>query len=410
MNKKRNAENCQGVKGVFHIYCQIPFRRRRCPYCSVFARKECRVFDHKDMTNLSLIPAYVKALAHEIEFFTYPERALQSIVFGGGTPTLLDGSQAEMIVETVLSKVGHLRTDQFCMSFETTPELATKTKLEEFRSAGFSRVSIGVESFLNEDLKLIGRANKSQDAFAAIDNARSAGYGAINIHLLAGFPGSTFDKWVYNLETAFKLDTECITINMMEYDYEGGEEYLDAIARRRRTVPSFDERVRMYEHALSALKVHGYKKSSYTVFCKPEFYFQYEVSDVGLTDGAICAFGPAVVSHLDDRIYQSLPFIREYIRQPFFKILSSTYKESVGEVIRGQLICYGAVLRDVVEPFFGCTLEEAINESKQAYGLVEDLISEDYAILDGEGLVLRENKTAAGLVFVWDYKAKAYQM
>ena len=103
MNKKLNTEGCRGGKGVFYVYCQIPFCRYRCPYCQWVS-----VFNRKDLANLSLIPAYVKSLVHEIECYNFPDRALQSIVFGGGTPTLLSGSQAEMIVEAVLSKVGHL--------------------------------------------------------------------------------------------------------------------------------------------------------------------------------------------------------------------------------------------------------------------------------------------------------------
>ena len=405
MNLNGTIESCQEREGFFHVYCQIPFCWYRCPHCCFVS-----VFDRDDLTNLSLIPAYVKSLVHEIECYNFSDRALQSIVFGGGTPTLLNGSQAGMIVEAVLSKVGHLRTDPFCMSFETTPELATEAKLAEFRKVGFNRVSIGVQSFLDEDLKLIGRANKSRDAFAAIDNARSAGYDAINIDLLAGFPGSTFDKWVYNLETAFKLDTECICINTMIYDYDGAREYINGMEQRGHTIPSFDERVRMYDYALSQLRAHGYEKVSYALFCKPGFRYRYEVSGFEQTDKAVCAFGPWVVSHLDDRIYQSLPFIREYIRQPLFKTLSCTYRENVYQLIYGQLVCRGAVRRDVVEPLVGCTLEEAINESPKAQSLVSDLICRGYATLGSDGLIFKEDHIAVGLILLWGCREKTIQV
>ncbi len=398
MNLNKPVENSQERKDFFHVYCQIPFCRYRCPHCCFVS-----MFDRNDLTNLSLIPAYVNSLVHEIELYTFPERTLQSIVFGGGTPTLLNGSQAEIIVETILSKVGHLRTDQFCMSFETTPELATKTKLEEFRKAGFNRISIGVQSFLDEDLRLIGRANKSRDAFAAIDNARKAGYVAINIDLLAGFPGSAFDNWAYNLETVFRLDPECITINMMVYNYNGGRQYVNEMQQRGHTVPEFGYRVKMYEYALTQLRMCGYEKVSHALFCKPEFRYCYEVSALGQTDGAVCAFGPWVVSQLDGRIYQSLPFIHEYIRQPLFKAMSCTYSENIYQLIYGQLICYGAMLRDAVEPLLGCTLEDAVKQSRKAQNLVHDLISRGYATLGDDGIVFEEDHLASGLIMLWSY-------
>lgn len=400
MYKKINSEDCREKKESFHIYCQIPFCRYRCPYCQWVS-----VFNKNDLTNLSLIPEYVKSLTYHINNYTFPDYNLHSIIFGGGTPSLLNSSQTEMIVEALISKAGHLRTKPFWMSFETTPELATKKKLLEFKQIGFNRVSIGVQSFIDEDLKLIGRANKSRDAFTSIDNARSAGYDAINIDLLAGFPGSTFEKWSYNLETAFKLGTECITINMMEFNYEGNKEYMEKNIRRGYSLPSFTDRVRMYEHALNELKANEYRKSSYAVFCKPGFHFQYEVSGVGLTDGAVCAFGPWVVSHLDGIIYQSYPFIREYIRQPLFKEISCSYLENAAEVIRGQLICYGSVRSEVVEPFLGCTIKEALEDSKEANMFVEDLISKGYVVWDKEGLLLREDMLSAGLMSVWNSKS-----
>lgn len=402
MNFYRSTTRLERIdEDSFHIYCQIPFCVYRCPHCCFVS-----MFEQSDLTNLSLIPEYVKSLVHEINHFNFPQQALQSIVFGGGTPALLKGSQVGMIVKTILKRVSKINSDHFCMSYETTPELATKRKLKDFRLIGFTRVSIGVQSFIDEDLKLLSRVNKSRDAFAAIDNARNAGYDAVSIDLLGGFPGSSFDKWVSNLETATNLNTECICINMMVYNYDGAKEYISAMERQGYRVPSFDERVKIYEYALSHLKGHGYEKVSYNLFCKPGSHYLYEISAVGQADKSVYAFGPWVVSHLEKRVYQSYPFIREYIRQPFFKTMSCSYKENVDQLIYGQLICHGAVLRNVVEPLIGCSLEEAIYNSQNARNLVIELIARGFAIVDHIGLTFQEDKLAAGLIYLWGYQGK----
>lgn len=405
MDKELHNDNRSGREKAFHVYCHIPFCQHRCPFCCFVS-----IYDRNDLLDLSLIPAYVKALVREIEFHVFPELPMQSLVFGGGTPTILDASQVEVVVEAVLKKTEHLRMNPFCMSFETTPELATVMKLEGFRKVGFNRVSIGVQSFLDEDLKILGRKSRRHDVFTSIEKVRSVGFNALNIDLLGGFPGSTFDKWRQNLETAFQIEPECITIQMMSCSYSGSEEYIEKMARMGYSIPSFNERAKMYEYAMTQMKEHGYGKATNSVFCKPGFQYHYDITSVGQTDKALCSFGPGVVSHLNGLIHMSFPFISDYIHQPLFKTVSCTYRENIYQLVHGQLIVYSAVRREVVEPVLKCTLEEAIDESPQAGGLVENLLSREYAVLDEDGLVLRPNKVAAGLLYLWTYQGKVCPM
>ena len=398
LTERKNEKNRSSGEDIFHIYCQIPFCRYRCPHCCFVS-----MFDRKDLTDLSLIPEYVNSLVREIEYYDFPDRLLQSIVFGGGTPSLLTVKQAERIVDAAVQGVKRMHTEQFCMSYETTPELATMEKLENFRTIGFNRVSIGIQSFLENDLKLLKRANSRRDAFNAVENAKRNGYEAVNIDLLGGFPGSTFDNWVENIKTALEFNTECICVNMMVYNYESAPEYLNRMEEQGFPIPSFDERVRIYEYALSVLKAHGYEKTSYNLFCKPGFRYNYEVSAVGQTDRAVCAFGLWVVSHLDNRISQSLPFIREYIRQPLYKSMDCTYRQNAYQIIYGQMLCHGEARREVVEPLFGCTIEEAIDESSKLKNLVDDLITRNYAEFGSDGLFFKKGSIAAGLILLWSY-------
>ncbi|MCP4718447.1 MAG: radical SAM protein [Desulfobacteraceae bacterium] len=383
---------------AFHIYCQIPFCWYRCPHCCFVS-----MFDKKDLTDLSKIPEYVNSLVREIEYYEFPDRLLQSIVFGGGTPSLLTAKQAGKIINAVVLGVKRMHTEQFCMSYETTPELASIDKLKDFQAIGFNRVSIGIQSFIENDLKLLKRANSRSQAFSAVENAKKAGYEAVNIDLLGGFPGSSFDNWVENIKTALELDTECICINMMVYNYDSAPEYLNRMKKKGFSIPCFDERVRIYEYALSVLTAHGYEKVSYNLFCKPGFRYNYEISAVGQTDRAVCAFGSWVVSHLDNRIVQSLPFIREYIRQPLYKSMDCTYRQNAYQIIYGQLLCHGKARRELVEPLFGCTMEEAINESAKAKNLIEELLAREYAELGPEGLFFKREALAAGLILLWSY-------
>ncbi|MCP4718446.1 MAG: radical SAM protein [Desulfobacteraceae bacterium] len=396
MENKIFLQDSRKCEGVFHVYCQIPFCRYQCPYCCYSS-----VFDPKDLTDLKLIPGYVKSLVHEIEYYDFPDKKMQSVNLGGGTPTLLSGSQAGKIIGAILKKAGHLKSDSFCVSFEASPEQSTRDKMEDFREAGFNRISIGIQSFIDDDLKLMGRRYGSQEAFLAIENSRSAGYEAISIDLLCGFPGSTFDNWIYNLDTAFDLDTECICINMMVYDYNGAPQYIQKMAKLGYAVPTIDDMVRMYDYALYNLQTHGYEKVSYDLFCKKGSIYRYEVSSVDQTDKTVCAFGPWAISNLDTGFHQGLPFIREYISQPLFKTISCSYKENVNEVLRGKLLCHGAVYRDDVEPLLGCSIEEAVSCSPKATCLVNDLLNNGYASLDSTGLIFKKKYLSPALIMLW---------
>lgn len=402
--KKLRNTNCLARLGYYHIYLQIPFCASRCPFCCFVSG-----LDTGEMTNLSLINDYLDALIFDIECYEFPDKPLQSIVLGGGTPAILNGQQVKKLMDTVMLSARPKLAPSFLTSFETTPELATIDKLKEFYDAGMQRVSIGAQSYFADELKLLGRRNTPEQAMAAFSNARKAGFQSINIDLLGGFPGSTFERWRQNLSIVFNQSPEFITTNIMGYAYTGADHYVKSLEKRGYFLPPFEERVAMYEYAFEELEKHGYEPVDFVVFCKPGYQFAYEVHGLGMADNVV-GIGPWVLSAMPEYVRINYPFIKHYIKQPLFKWASSAYKDNIYQIIHGHLICNGRVSSSELDPLLGCSLREAIEASDKARVLVKELELHNYIEWTSDGFQFYDNKIAAGVVCLWDYQRKAKMM
>lgn len=392
--------NTDGRTNNYHIYIQVPFCNYKCSYCCFMAGTS-----QSDLTNHKLIPEYLRSLMFDIECFDLPDKPLQSIVFGGGTPTLLDSSKVQEVIQLIESKISKGVTRPFFTSFETTPELATYSKLKSFYDAGMQRVSIGVQSYVQHDLKILGRINTPEDSFNAFKNARKAGYSLINIDLLMNFPGSTMENWKENLRIVLEQSPEYITTNIMGYGYTGAEQFENRLTNKGYLLPTIADRVDMYKYAFDELEKHGYEPVDFVVFSKKGLKFPYEVHGLGMTDN-IVAFGPSVLSALPEGAYYTPPLTREYIKSPLYMRMHSPFKNNVYPIMHGHLICNGLLSRDELESLFECTLEEAINRSDQARKLLNILEKNGVVEWVKLGLQFRSDKIVEGLVLLWDYQKK----
>lgn len=395
---KTLRSNQDGRQHNFHIYIQVPFCHYKCPYCCFMAG-----INHADLTNFTLIPDYLKALQFDIDCFDFPDKNLQSIVFGGGTPTILAGKDIESIFKLILGKIKNGQTEPFYSSFETTPDLATYDKLSEFYNAGMRRVSLGIQSYNPEDLKLLGRSNTPSQALEAFDNARKAGFSQINIDLLMNFPGSSFQNLKNNLDIVFDQSPEFITTNLMGYGYSGAEKYEKRLSSKGYSVPPIDKQIEMYSYTFDALEKNGYEPIDFVVFAKKGLRFPYEVHGLGMSDN-IVAFGPSVLTALPEGAYYAPPLLNEYINNPISLRIHSPFSNNVYPIMHGHLICNGLLSREELEPIFEASIEHAIENSQQSSDLYNRLDSHGLLEWVEEGLQFRQDKIVEGLVHLWDYQ------
>lgn len=176
------------------IYIHIPFCRKACHYCNFhFSTSHAQIH--------TMVQAICKEAALRRE---YINEEVHTIYFGGGTPSLLEIADLRLLIETVRSLFTvSLETE---ITLETNPDDFTERKLLEWRQAGINRLSIGVQSFFDEDLQWMNRAHNAEQAVKSIRLAQQTGFDNITIDLIYGTPTLDDSKWKQNVATAFSLN------------------------------------------------------------------------------------------------------------------------------------------------------------------------------------------------------------
>jgi oxygen-independent coproporphyrinogen III oxidase len=194
---------------------------------------------------------------------------VDSVYMGGGTPSLLEPAYLQRMLDAVRVSFA---TDQVEITLEADPETVSAEKAEAWVAAGINRVSFGVQSFSDAELKATGRMHRRADVYRAVPILRAAGIGNISFDLIAGLPGQTAESWRRSLEELAKLSPEHVSVYLLEVD-EGsrlGSEVLRGGTRfGAATVPGDDEMAEFYEAACAFLGAAGYRHYEISNWAKP---------------------------------------------------------------------------------------------------------------------------------------------
>lgn len=194
MRKDKTVKECA-------LYVHIPFCDHKCIYCDFYS-----------LTSLQGVTNYLGALTQEIISYSdiySKDRVFSSIFFGGGTPSLMDPEYIGDIIRCL--KNYYATTDNMEITLETNPGTVGKEKLEKFRKEGINRLSIGIQSFNNEELKFLTRIHDADLAEQTVKNAAEVGFDNISIDLMFNLPGQTRAKWLSNLQKAVELPVKHIS-------------------------------------------------------------------------------------------------------------------------------------------------------------------------------------------------------
>jgi oxygen-independent coproporphyrinogen-3 oxidase len=184
------------------IYIHIPFCKQACHYC-----------DFHFSTSLKKKNEMVLALAKEIEMrkSEFQDDAVETIYFGGGTPSILNISDLKLLIDTVYSNFSVIENPEITLEAnpdDLTPILSfrgTRNLFKEFKAIGVNRLSIGIQSFFEDDLKLMNRAHNSEEAKSCLEIATQY-FDNISIDLIYGMPNMSNEKWLHNIETALSFN------------------------------------------------------------------------------------------------------------------------------------------------------------------------------------------------------------
>lgn len=337
------------------LYIHIPFCVQKCVYCDFLSGPATRQRQQE----------YVAALSREIvwESAQYTDAVVKTIFFGGGTPSIL---QAEEIVEILdcLRKQYHIDADAE-ITLEMNPGTADQDKLLKLKRAGINRLSIGLQSADNAELKMLGRIHTYEDFLRTYHQAREAGFSNINVDLMSALPGQHMENWVRTLEKVTALQPEHISAYSLIIE-EGTPLYqnLDAWA----PVPEEDEDRQMYQETKRLLTQQGYHRYEISNYAKPGYecrhnsiYWQRGVWHMADFVG----FGLGASSTVGDRRWENTKSMKRYL-SVFQEQNRKRYDSSVGERVKESAVKLSDMEQMEEFMFLGLRMMEGVSKREFA--------------------------------------------
>ncbi len=257
------------------IYVQFPFCQTKCTYCNF----------HTGVVSSSRFAPYVSAVCHEMK--TYRDlyaaagielapaitesAAVDTVYFGGGTPSLLDPAHLQTVLDTIRDS---FRCDLAEVTLEADPETVDAQKASAWARSGINRVSFGVQSFSDAELAASGRMHRRADIYRAVPILREAGILNIGFDLIAGLPMQTPESWRESVDRLLELAPEHVSVYVLEVDEKSrlGSELLKGGKRYSAgAVPSEDQMAEFYELAQTSFSGAGYHHYEISNWAKPGF-------------------------------------------------------------------------------------------------------------------------------------------
>lgn len=250
------------------VYIHIPFCARKCPYCDFNTYAVAKIPEHE----------YCSALIKELSFYFTEERfkgrSVQSIFFGGGTPSIFSAASIKRLIEAI-RLVTSLSSD--CeISLEANPGECTADRLNELSSAGVSRVSFGAQSASGKSLTLLGRTHTWSDVEGAVAAARQAGIKSVNVDFMFGLPGQSIQDVDNEIRHFLNLDVEHISTYGLTI--ERGTPLFQHVARKIIKPIDDENAAEMMERIIDGLTSAGYSQYEISNFSKSGFECRHNIA------------------------------------------------------------------------------------------------------------------------------------
>jgi len=247
------------------IYLHIPFCKTRCIYCDFYSTTRSEMTDR-----------YVSALCRELELRkSYLDKEpVETIYFGGGTPSQLSKENFEKIFETIEREYNLEQCSE--ITLEANPDDLTPEYIKMLESLPFNRISIGIQTFNERTLRLLKRRHTAEQAISAVKECRMAGFKNISIDLMYGLPGETPESWKADLEQAVDLNVE--HISAYHLIYEEGTPLYEMLQKHKVEEVDEESSVDFFALMIGRLTEAGFQHYEISNFCKPDKHSQHNSS------------------------------------------------------------------------------------------------------------------------------------
>lgn len=354
------------------IYIHIPFCATKCHFC------DYTVYTNK---NEDVRERYVRSLCAEIgqfsRFRAFPEFKIEAIYIGGGTPGLLTGEQLVRLLQTC--RDNYQIAEDCEISVEFDPSTVAAEKLDQLRTAGFNRISVGVQSFDDTLLARVNRAHDVATVYAAFGQIKQAGFTYSNLDLIYPLPGLTQEGWKNSVHQALAIEPACISIYGLQI--WPGTAFYNWLKNDKLPLPTAADEVEMYFFAADLLESQGFLPRSTNGYYHPDRADGYcRYLDFYWRTWPLLGFGVSSSSAVHNRLWTNVKGIGEYVRRveagelPIDVGRFLTKSEEMRRVlIRGLKAC--EVSKDEFQSRFGVDMELVFGEQIRSLvqqGLIAD--------------------------------------
>ncbi|MFC0137242.1 coproporphyrinogen III oxidase [Staphylococcus petrasii] len=360
---------------VKSAYIHIPFCVRICTYCDFN-----KFFIHKQP-----VDEYLTALIEEMK--TSQNRELETMYVGGGTPTALSEAQLERLLKAINS-IFKINGEY---SFEANPDELTFNKVKLLKDYGVNRISMGVQTFKPELLKILGRTHQTEDIYNAVNNARKAGIESISLDLMYHLPSQTLEDFSDSLNRALQMDID--HISSYGLILEPKTQFYNMYRKGKLKLPNEDLGADMYQYLMKSLASTQFHQYEISNFAKPGH--ESEHNKVYWLNEEYYGFGAGASGYVNGERYSNLNPVQHYInainngKRPILTSNFPTFEEKMEEEMFLGLRMNKGVNRQTFENKFNVSLNEVfgqtINQLKNKHLLKEN---NDYISLTERGKVI----------------------
>ncbi len=244
------------------IYIHIPFCKQACHYCDFHFSTSLKYKDE-------LLQALVKEIQLQKDYLQ--GETIETIYFGGGTPSLLESGEINLLLDTITGL--HTVDINAEITLEANPDDLDKAKLQALRQTPVNRLSIGIQSFFDDDLQWMNRVHRANEAEASIKRAQDIGFENITADLIYGYPLLSAQKWKYNLDKTFELDVPHVSAYSMTV--EPRTALASFISKKKQPAMNEGQSADQFNLLMDAMAAKGFEHYEISNFCKPGHYSKH---------------------------------------------------------------------------------------------------------------------------------------
>ncbi len=349
----------EGISRRLGLYCHIPFCASSCDFCAFYREKPHR----RDLES------FLEGMEEELDWME-PDRPFDTIFWGGGTPSLLPAKDLERLGCAVVENGGG-RAEEWTV--EMAPSTVKPDKLEVLKALGVNRISMGVQSFSDRFLEILGRRHGSKQVYQAYDWIRQAGFGNVNLDLMIALPGQGMEDLLGDLEEACRLEPDHLSAYGLTFEEDT---VLWAKLARGELRRDEDREADLYEAVWDFLPAHGYRQYEISNFCRPDFLCRHNLDTWRMREWI--GVGPSAASQYDRIRYSNAADLPTWLAQT---------RAEVGDRHEVRLLTDSDLLEDAV--IFGLRMQEGVSIDELSRRFPHngvEAFSPFFEFLKGEGL------------------------